>query len=143
MPRIQLELPAQYAYSVEIPLRITDMNYGNHLGNDAVLSLLHEARYQYFRHLGYSEMDLGGPGTIMTDCAIIYKSEAFAGDVLQISMATSDFHKYGFDLYYKVWNTNRERLTAEAKTGICTYDYHEKKLVPLPEIVKITLQNSA
>ncbi len=44
MPRVELELPERFQFVTEIPLRITDINYGGHLGNDALLSLLHEAQ---------------------------------------------------------------------------------------------------
>ena len=37
MPRIKLELHEILIYSTEIPVRITDINYGGHLGNDSIL----------------------------------------------------------------------------------------------------------
>jgi acyl-CoA thioesterase FadM len=76
----------------------------------------------------------------MTDSAIVYKSEAFTGDILQINVAAGDFNKYGFDLYYKVWNVSQNKLTAEAKTGICTFNYQNKKLASLPEAVRTRLE---
>ena len=44
MARVEIELPEQFPFATEIPIRISDINYGNHLGNDAVLSLAQEAR---------------------------------------------------------------------------------------------------
>ncbi len=58
MARIALTLPDIYAYSTELTVRIQDINYGSHVGNDAFVSLLHEARIRYFNHLGYSETDI-------------------------------------------------------------------------------------
>ena len=46
MARIKLEMPEQFMGSFQVPVRITDINYGNHLGNDAFVSILHEARMQ-------------------------------------------------------------------------------------------------
>lgn len=77
MGRIELNMPQQYSFSTEVEVRIGDINYGGHLGNDALLSLIHEARMRYFAALGYTELSLGGVGTIMADSAIVYKSEAF------------------------------------------------------------------
>jgi hypothetical protein len=44
MPRLKLELPAGFPFRTTLTVRVTDLNYGNHLGNDALLGLLHEAR---------------------------------------------------------------------------------------------------
>jgi acyl-CoA thioesterase FadM len=140
MPRIVIDLPEHWPFSTEIRLRVTDMNYGNHLGNDALLGILHEARCRFLQNLGYTEMNLEGLGIIMTDSAIVYKSEAFTGDILQINVAAGDFNKYGFDLYYKVWNASQNKLTAKAKTGICTFNYQSKKLASLPEAVRTRLE---
>ncbi|MEK6756777.1 MAG: thioesterase family protein, partial [Bacteroidota bacterium] len=82
MARVELELPERFHFSVEIPLRITDINYGGHLGNDALLSLLHEARVQFLRHHGFTEMNIDRRSIIMADAVILYKSEGFYGDVV-------------------------------------------------------------
>ena len=58
MARIKVELPEQFAFSTTIPVRITDLNYGKHVGNDTILSMIHEARVQYLRQLGYGELEL-------------------------------------------------------------------------------------
>ena len=71
--RIQLQLPDTFTFQTEIPVRITDINYGNHLGNDAILSMMHEVRVQFLQNLGYSELEMEGAGLIMSDTAIIYK----------------------------------------------------------------------
>ena len=33
MARIQLPLPAHFAYCHELTVRVTDLNYGGHMGN--------------------------------------------------------------------------------------------------------------
>jgi acyl-CoA thioesterase FadM len=62
MARIKLQLPQQFIFSTLIPVRITDINYGNHVGNDAILSLLHEARMQFLNKAGYTELEFGCVG---------------------------------------------------------------------------------
>ena len=57
MARIKIELPEKFIFSTEIPLRISDINYGGHLGNDAVLSIAHEARIRFFNKHGFKEID--------------------------------------------------------------------------------------
>ena len=113
-------------------MRITDLNYGAHLGNDALLSLLHEARVQLLAHLGLAEFDTATRlGFIMADVAIEYKAEAFYGDTLSIEMGLADQHKYGFDLVCWVKNQPGKEV-ARAKTGMLAFDYTTRKLRPLP-----------
>jgi acyl-CoA thioesterase FadM len=47
MARIKLTLPSAFGFKTQIPVRIQDLNYGNHVSNDAILSIMHEARMQY------------------------------------------------------------------------------------------------
>jgi hypothetical protein len=91
MARVKLQLPANFPFHTEIPIRISDINNGGHLGNDAVLSIVHEARIQFLRSLGYSELDIEETGIMMTDAIIVYSSEGFYGDVLQVDVGTTDF----------------------------------------------------
>lgn len=132
MARVKVSLPASFGFTTALPVRITDLNYGAHLGNDALLSLLHEARVQFLAHLGAAEFDPATKlGFIMADVAIEYKAEAFYGDVLTIRMAADDLHKYGFDLVYLVENQGG-REVARAKTGMLSFDYTTRKLRALP-----------
>jgi acyl-CoA thioesterase FadM len=131
MPRVRVALPAAFPLTVELPVRITDLNYGAHLGNDALLGLLHEARVQFLRHLGTVEFDPATKlGFIMADVAIEYKGEGFHGDVLHVQMAATEPGKYGFDLVYWVKNQDGREI-ARAKTGMLCFDYNVRKLRPL------------
>jgi acyl-CoA thioester hydrolase len=44
MPRIQIDIPEHFAYSTEITLYLSHMNYAGHLDNALLLSLVSEAR---------------------------------------------------------------------------------------------------
>jgi acyl-CoA thioesterase FadM len=132
MARVKIALPTAFRFATTLPVRITDLNYGAHLGNDALLSLLHEARVQFLAALGVQEVDAATQlGFIMADVAVEYKAEAFYGDVLHIEVGTNDLSKYGFDIVYQVKN-QAGREVARAKTGMLTFDYTARKLRPLP-----------
>jgi acyl-CoA thioester hydrolase len=142
MPRIKVAIPAHVSFEAAIPVRITDLNYGAHLGNDALLSILHEARLQLLKHFGYTELDLGGASLIMADVAIEYKGEGFYGDVLTLKLAFDDVHRYGFDITYHVLNQNGKEV-ARAKTGMLCFNYQERKLMALPDEVKARIETKA
>jgi len=143
MARIKLEMPEHYTFTTELPVRINDINYGGHLGNDAVLSMVHEARVQFLNHYHYSELDVEGFGIIMTDTAIVYKAEGFHGDQIQIDVAIDDFNKYGCDIYYLLSNKKTAVEIAHAKTGIVFFDYDQRKVVPVPEGFKSQMVKDA
>ncbi|MEJ2634510.1 MAG: thioesterase family protein [Calditrichia bacterium] len=133
MARATITLPEKFLFSTKISVRITDLNYGGHLGNDSVLSLIHEARVRFLAHYGFSEQDVEGRGIIMADSVIVYKSQAFYGDLLSIEITANDFSKNACDLVYLLSNTGTGKEVARAKTRIAFYDYSERKTVPVPE----------
>ncbi|WP_136680184.1 thioesterase family protein [Neptunomonas sp. XY-337] len=143
MARIKIDMPDHYAFSTEIPVRISDVNYGGHLGNDAVLSMVHEARIRYLNYYHYTELDVEGAGIIMTDSAIVYLAEGFHGDIVQIDIALGDFNKYGCDIYYLLSNKKTGKEIAHAKTGIVFFNYDERKVIPVPEKFKAVIQKEA
>ena len=134
MNRIRLRFPELIHFETEIEVRISDLNYGGHLGNDAVMRLMHEVRVQFYAKYGYTEFDIEGYSTIMSDAAIIYKVQGFYGDKLKVNMAMGTFGRCGFDLFYQFINSSNEQEVVLAKTAIVFFDYDSKKLksVPLP-----------
>lgn len=133
MARIKLTLPDTFPFSTLIDVRIADINYGNHLGNDVYLKYMHEARLRFFAHLGHSEMNLAGVSVIMGDSAIVYKSECFYGDVLNVEVTAAEFGLRSFDLYYRFTRHPEGKPVCEAKTGMVCYNYETRKTVEVPE----------
>ncbi len=132
MARIKIDLPSHFDFSTEMPIRISDINYGGHLGNDAVLALVHEARVRFLKHLGYSELDIEGVGIIMSDAAVVYKAEGFHGDILSIEIAVGEFGNAGCDFFYRLTNRETGQEVARVKTGIVFHDYAATKTVAVP-----------
>lgn len=139
MNRIKIVLPETFQFSATLTIRVTDLNYGGHVGNDTFLSLVQEARQQFLRSHGYEELSIAGVGLIIADASIEFKRELNYGDIVKISVAAADFDKLGFDLFYKLEVVNGEEmiLAGKAKTGMLCYDYQQKKKVTVPdEVVK-------
>lgn len=133
MPRIKLDVPKKFHFTTVIPVRVTDLNYGGHLGNDALLSLMHEARNRFLRNWRYTEMNVEGAALIMADVGIQYKTEAFEGDELKFEMTAYDFSVTSFDLFYYITRVSDAKLVALGKTNMVCYDYQAKKMKEVPE----------
>ncbi len=138
MARIEIQLPEKFSFQTDIVIRVSDLNYGNHVGNDSILTLMQEARTLFYRSLGFeSEVKLDGPvGQIVTDAAIVYKAESFLGDILHIEIAVGEMSKYGFDLFYRITNKATGKEVALGKTGIVCFDYQRRKIAVIPDILR-------
>jgi acyl-CoA thioesterase FadM len=144
MARITIELPHSFAFTTRIPVRITDLNYGGHVGNDTILSLIHEARVQYLRQYAYDEKNFGGAGLIMSDASIVFKNELFYGETVQVSVAVTEISRASFDIVYLLEKESegKKMIVAQAKTGMVCFDYDKRKITAVPEAVKQTLLNA-
>lgn len=138
MARIKLTPPSEFHFFTEIPIRITDLNYGNHVGNDSILSIIHEVRVQYLGSYHLKELDFAGVSLIMSDVVIEFKNESFYGDTIKAFARAVDFSSAGFDIYYKLTTmADKETKTiANAKTGMVCFDYSSRKVVKLPNEAK-------
>jgi acyl-CoA thioester hydrolase len=144
MARITIELPSDFLFTAEIPVRASDLNYGNHVGHDSILTIMQEARLLFYRQLGFkNELSFEGPvGQVISDAALVYKSESFMGDILICKIAAADFNKYGFDLLYLLTNKETGKEVARGKTGIVCFDYDKRKVASVPQVLLDKLRHS-
>jgi len=134
MARIKLDLPEKFSFSTNLDVRVSDINYGNHLGNDRMVTLLHEARLRFLTHYELSELNIGGVGMMVTDLAVTFNAESFMGDTLTFHVGLTEFSKYGCDVIYRVENEALGKVIAEAKTGIVFFDYDERRISRIPKV---------
>ena len=145
MPRVKIELPGHFSFKMQLRVRITDLNYGKHVGNDKLVAFLHEARVQWLQSLGFTELEFGTASLIMADLAVEYLAELFVHDLIVVDVAVSDITRVGFNCYYQITKANNgeEIIVAKAKTGMLCFDYEKRKVVSIPttaaEVLKKTL----
>jgi YbgC/YbaW family acyl-CoA thioester hydrolase len=138
MPRVEIELPAHFPFSTELEVRVSDLNYGNHVGNDQVLGLIHEARRRYLRSLGADEIGADGLGFVIADAAVVYRAQAFYGDRLRIDVAAGEFQSRSCAFFYKV--SRGGVVVAEARTGVVCFDFKAQKAMSFPPALLQGLQ---
>lgn len=132
MTRVHIALPPRMLFQTRITVQIGDINYGNHLANDAVLRLCHEARLRFLQSLGYSEMDVAGAGLIMADAAIQFQGQAFHGDVLCFDIGIGAMGTASFELIYQITREADHAAIACVKNGMVFFDYATQKVVKTP-----------
>lgn len=138
MARLKIIIPENKINTFTIPVRISDVNYGNHVGNDAIVSIIHEARVQWLSQHNFTELNIEGAGLIMSDLEIEFKKESFYGDVIEVQLSIGEISKKSFEIYYQLYTKrNGERIVLTvAKTGIVCYNYLNKKVVAIPDVLK-------
>lgn len=144
MPHTKIIFPSEIMGSFDIPVRISDINYGNHVGNDSFISIVHEARLQWLRSHNHSELNIEGTGLIMSSLAIDFKAEGFYGDILKVEIASGDMSEIRFELLYKisVKRNDQVMILAIASTTMVSYDYANKKKIAIPEALNLVLNKS-
>lgn len=143
--RVEITLPERFIFSTRLRVRASDVNYGGHLGNDSVLTLLQESRVLFFQSLGFNDEAKieGDVGQIIADFIVQYKAESFMGDILDIHLAIENVHRYGFEMVYQIVRDDEKEI-ARAKSNNLCFDYTKRKIasVPAPFLEKINqLQN--
>lgn len=142
MARLKISLPSTSIASIQVPVRITDINYGNHLGNNAIVEIIHEARMQFLNQHRFTEMDVAGTSLIMSELCVEYKNESFYNDLLDIKIFAGEISRVSFELLYEI-STKRKGtsvIIALAKTGMVCYNYQIKKVESVPVDLRTILE---
>jgi 4-hydroxybenzoyl-CoA thioesterase len=133
MARIQIRLPSHFAFSTNLTLYQSHLNYGGHLDNALLLTLVSEARVRFLKSLGYTELNIEGVGILVSDAALQYRSEAFHGEDMVIRMGATDLSRKGFDIVWAMNEQLTQREVARGKTGIVFFDYASRAVVAMPD----------
>jgi acyl-CoA thioester hydrolase len=133
MNQMRIFLPKIPDYSTKLTIRITDINYGGHLGNDTVLRFCHEVRVRYFQLFGFDELHFFTTSLIMRDAAIVYKAQGHQGDTLLINLYIGEVGPISFEVLYKLTNQKTNQEIARAKTLMVFYDYQKQKIQKMPK----------
>ena len=139
MPRVEIDLPETWRFTTELPIRVADLNYGNHLGNDRVLSLAQEVRVQWLSRHGLGELDVGGAGIILADAAVVYRAEGKLGMVLRAELGVGEVRTRSVELLHRFTDLASGQELARVKTGLLCFDYAARKVVHLTPALRKAL----
>lgn len=126
------------SFSIDIPVRVSDLNYGNHLGYDRLVAIMHQARLKYLQKLGFKENDIDGVGMIMRHLEVDYQGEAFFDDLLHVNVEFLPERSKCIVKY--VITKNQNYKVAQATETILFMNYETKKVSRLPSKFISTLE---
>jgi len=131
-----------YPHTTELAIRVSDLNYGAHLGYDRILTLAHEARVQIFSQWQVTELNLGDgrTGLVAADAGVNYVGEGFLGDVLEVGTLAVEIGPVTFRLAHRFFNRKTGAGIAFAEIGFVAFDYDRRSPGRLPETFTRLLQ---
>ena len=126
-----------------IEVRVGDINYGGHMGNDKALLVFHDARLAFLESLGFSEKNIGGPGIIMHDAHVTFRKEVFLHDVLTVDVGIEEVTFTSFIMNYTVKRESDGAVVFLGSTGIVAFDYEARRVVKVPDafLTKISVDS--
>jgi acyl-CoA thioesterase FadM len=105
-------------FRVSFPVRIGDINYGGHMGNDRFLALFQDAR-------------------------LAFKAEVFYGDELEVIVRVQELKDTRFRLDYQVDRKGDGRTVATGYTLLAAFNYSQRRVSRLPEAFRARLSAQA
>jgi YbgC/YbaW family acyl-CoA thioester hydrolase len=128
-------------FSTRLTVRIGDINYGGHLGNDKFLLYFHEARLRFLKNLGLSEQDIGeGVALTQVEAFLRYQGQAHLGDELEIAVCVSEFSRARFRFEYEITRPLDAKAIATGYTVMAGFDYQRTRPERIPIEFKQTVE---
>ena len=127
----------EFKFKTNFIVRVGDINYGGHMGNDKYLLVLHDARIRFLESLGFSETDIGDEksdiaGLIMSEARIKYKAEAFIGDELVTGVRITEMKGITFNFEYEIERVSDNKTIATGVTRMAVFDYAKRRVRKIP-----------
>jgi acyl-CoA thioesterase FadM len=141
--RVEIVFEGPVLFRHELDVRVSDLNYGNHLGHDALVGLLHEARVRFLGRCGLHELDVAGASMVMASLAVRYRAEAHLGERLSVEVAAGDVSSRLVELRYRVRSLDRDRIVADASTVMACLDPATGRVITVPAVLRDALTGRA
>jgi len=133
--RIKLTPLKKYRFSHEQKILFSNVNQGLHVGSSQMANIIHDGRYQMLKTLGADEFDLGDgkTGAVLGDLVMNFKDEIMLDETITIETDIGGIEEKGFRIYYRI--SKNGKTAALAETGHICFDFSEKKICDIPEVL--------
>ena len=141
MSRVKLLRQESYEFLYRVSAEIVHVNFAGHVGHDAIIAMVWQARVRMFRLLGATERDLGDneTGIVMGDLVVNFTGEAFLFEELEIESHIGDITPVSFRLFHRI--SREERQVALVETGCVAFNYGLRNPAPIPAIFLKSLED--
>lgn len=130
----ETSISTHYQFSTIMPVRITDINYGMHLGHTAIIGMFHNARVLFLNANNFNEMNIDGTGFVLINSQYSFKSEGFFNTNVIINVSIINHSKTKINFEYRATNQESNIVIAEGNEEFACFDYNKRKVVKIPDI---------
>jgi len=123
-----------YRFDTEVPLRWVDVDSAGVINNAVYLTLMEQARYAYFSHLGLMaghELPF-----VLAETTMQFLKPGRLGMAVQVSVSTTKLGTSSFDMSYEV--RSGDEVLCKSKAVLVFVD-KQMKSCPLPENFRATV----
>ncbi len=117
-----------YKLVSEVPVRFSDTDGLGHVNNANYLSFLEVSRIDYLRKV-VGRVKIEEFGVIIARIEIDFKSPVLHHEVLRVGCRVSEIGGASIKMDYRIESKSDDRLVAEAKSVMVTFDYALNKPV--------------
>ena len=138
-----MNVKSNLLFSTELIVQVNHLNYGNHLGYDAALSILQEARLRWLKTImpSMSEINIeNNIGWVVKDLQINYNSEARHADQLIVNLYLSNVSNIRLCLDHEITNTTSGKNLCNGKISLVFFDFNLRKPAKIPKVLLQILQ---
>lgn len=108
--------------------RISDINYGGHVGHVELINLLHEIRVQFLKKYNLNEVEIDGNVLIVRELQIKYINQSFWNEELKVHL-TLKAHGARIIFDYSIYNLSHNNMTANAEITMILMNKNNQKPV--------------
>ncbi|MGC8595005.1 MAG: acyl-CoA thioesterase [Candidatus Kryptoniota bacterium] len=127
----------EFKFSVNVPIRFSDMDSLGHVNNAVYLTYFEEARVNYLRKvLNLDSGNVRSIGIVIAEIKCTYRSPAYYGDDLRVYTRVTWIRKRSFEMAYLIVEEKSGRVVAEGSSIQVAFDTDTKQPIEIPPEVK-------
>jgi acyl-CoA thioester hydrolase len=134
-------LLTEYPVAIELPVQWGELDAYGHLNNTVFFRYFESARMAYLDRCGFSEIyesDRIGPILHSTECR--FRSVLYHPDTVLVGARTLQIERDRFVMGYAVVSRSQDKIAADGRGTLVSFDYKTRTKVTLPESVRLAIE---
>ena len=134
-------LLAGYPVAIELPVQWGELDAYGHLNNTVFFRYFESARMAYLDRAGFSDLydrERVGPILHSTECR--FRSALYHPDTVLVGARTLQIERDRFVMGYAVVSRSQDKIAADGRGTLVSFDYKTRTKVQLPESVRLAIE---
>ena len=130
-----------YPVTIEVPVQWGELDAYGHVNNTVFFRYFESARMAYLDRCGFSELydrERIGPILHSTECR--FRCALFHPDLVLVGARALQIERDRFVMGYAVVSRSQDRIAADGRGTLVSFDYKNRTKTPLPESVRIAIE---